>query len=176
MLRLLRLFFGLLVQAAFPHQNLLLENLALRQQLAVLKRRKPKPRIKAGDKLFWVLLRKFWPGWRQALVIVQPDTIIRWHRAGFKCYWKWISRSHRLAGRKPVSKELRELICRMMAENPTWGAPRIHGELKMLGLDISERSVLRWMRKAPRSPEPAQRWAAFRSKSLPCWPMTQPRL
>jgi len=84
-------------------------------------------------------------------------------RAGFKLYWTWLSRRRVHAGRKCISKELRELIFRMVAENSTWGAPRIHGELKMLGFDLSERTVLRWMRRAPRSPEPAKRWAAFLS-------------
>jgi transposase InsO family protein len=102
-----------------------------------------------------------WSGWKRALILVQPETVVRWHRAGFKLYWTWLSRHRKCAGRKCVNKELRELIFRMVAENPTWGAPRIHGELKMLGFDISERTVLRWMRKAPRDPEPAKRWAAF---------------
>jgi len=108
-------------------------------------------------------LRRFWPGWKQALVIVQPDTVIRWHRTGFRLYWKWLSREHPVVGRKPTSKELRELIFRMVAENRTWGAPRIHGELQMLGFEISERTVLRWMRKAPRDHEPAKGWATFLS-------------
>jgi len=109
------------------------------------------------------MLRRFWSGWKQALVIVQPETVVQWHRAGFKLYWKWISRKHVRVGRKPTSLEIRKLIFRMVAENRTWGAPRIHGELKMLGFDISERTVLRWMRKVPRDPEPAKRWAAFLS-------------
>ncbi len=83
------------------------------------------------------------------------------HRAGFELYWKWISRHRARAGRRCVSRELKELIFRMVAENSTWGAPRIHGELKMLGFDVSERTVLRWMRKAPRNPEPAKLWKAF---------------
>jgi hypothetical protein len=87
--------------------------------------------------------------------------VVRWHRAGFKLYWKWISRAHARAGRKPTPKALREIIFRMVVENNTWGAPRIHGELKMLGYKISERTVLRWMRKAPRNVEPARRWAVF---------------
>jgi len=95
------------------------------------------------------------------LVLVQPETVVRWHRIGFRLYWKWLSRHRSCAGRKCVSSELRELIFRMVAENRTWGAPRIHGELTMLGFDISERTVSRWMRKAPRDPEPAKRWAAF---------------
>ena len=163
MLRLLRLFFGLLVRIVFSRRRLLLENLALRQQLAVLKQRHPRPRIAAPDRLFWIVLSRHWTKWKRALLVVQPETVVRWHRAGFKLYWKWLSRKHAVVGRKPTSKELRELIFRMVADNPTWGAPRIHGELKMLGFNISERTVLRWMRKAPRYPEPAKRWAAFLS-------------
>ena len=97
----------------------------------------------------------------QASILVQAETVARWHRAGFKLYWTWLSRHQARAGRKCVSRELRELIFRMVAENGTWGASRIHGELKMLGFDISERTVLRWMQKVPRSPESAKRWAAF---------------
>jgi transposase InsO family protein len=108
-----------------------------------------------------VTLRRLWPGWNRALILVQPETVVRWHREGFKLFWTWLSRHRARVGRKCVGRELRELIFRMVVENSTWGAPRIHGELKMLGYDISERTVLRWMRKAPRSPEPAKRWAAF---------------
>jgi hypothetical protein len=107
--------------------------------------------------LFWLTLRRLWPGWKTALILVQPATVVRWHQAGFKLYWAWLSRHRNRVGRKCVSRELRELIFRMVADNPTWGAPRIHGELWMLGFDISERSVQRWMRKAPRNPEPAKR-------------------
>ena len=152
MSRTLRLFFGLVVRSVCSRRNLLLENLALRQQLAVLKERHPQSRFVAPGKLFWVMLRRLWPGWKGALILVQPETVVRWHRAGFKLYWTWLSQHRKRAGRKCVSIELRELIFRMVAENPTWGAPRIHGELKMLGFDISERTVLRWMRKAPRNP------------------------
>jgi hypothetical protein len=97
------------------------------------------------------------------LILVQQETVVRWHRAGFKLYWNWISRKRARVGRKSTSKQLRELIFRRVTENPTWRAPRIHGELMMLGFDISERTVLRWMRKAPRNPEPAKRWATFLS-------------
>ena len=123
--------------------------------------RHPQPRFSVSERLFWVMLWRFWRGWKRALILVQPETVVRWHRAGFKLYWTWLSRHRVQAGRKCVSRELRELIFRMVAENVTWGAPRIHGELKMLGFDISERTVSRWMRKAPRSPELAKRWAAF---------------
>src|ERR1700726_442537 len=91
------------------------------------------------------MLRRLWPGWKRALILVQPETVVRWHREGFRLYWAWISRRRAHAGRKCVSRELRELIFRVVAENPTWGAPRIHGELKMLGFEISERTVLNWM-------------------------------
>jgi hypothetical protein len=161
MLRLLRLLFDLLDRSSCSRRDLLLENLSLRQQLAVLKRRRPQPRFKASDRLFWVLLCLLWPGWKQALILVQPETVVRWHRSRFKLYWKWLSRHRSCAGRKCISKELRKLIFRLVAENRTWGPPRIHGELKMLDFDISERTVSRWMRKAPRSPEPAKRWAPF---------------
>src|SRR5450631_1559808 len=122
-----------------------------------------KPRFATSDKLFWVILRRLWPRWRQVLILVQPETVIRWHRAGFKLYWTWLSRHRASAGRECVSWELRDLIFRMVTDNSTWGAPRIHGELKMLGFDISERTVLRWMRKAPRDPKPAERWMTFLS-------------
>jgi putative transposase len=163
MLRPLGLLLVLVTRFSCSRRDLLLENLALRQQLITLNRKHSRPRVAISDKLFWVLLRRFWPGWKQALIFVQPETVVGWHRAGFKLYWEWLSRHRTRAGRKCVSIELRELIFRMVAENPTWGAPRIHGELRMLGFDISERTVLRWMRKAPRSPEPAKRWATFLS-------------
>ena len=146
MLHLLRLLLVVATRSFHSRRDLLLENLALRQQ---------RVRLTVADKWFWVMLRRLWPGWRQALVLVRPETVVRWHRAGFKLYWQGLSRHRSGAGRRCVSKELRQLIFRMVAENPTWGAPRIHGELKMLGFDISERTVLRWMRKAPRNPEPA---------------------
>ena len=161
MLSLLRFVFVLIVRFFRSRRELLMENLALRQQLAVLKRRRPQPRLAATDRLFWVILRRLWSGWKRALILVQPETVVRWHRAGFKMYWTWISRHKTRVGRKCVSGELQQLIFRMVAENSTWGAPRIHGELKMLGFDISERTVLRWMRRAPRGSEPAKRWAAF---------------
>jgi transposase InsO family protein len=163
MLRLFRLLSILFARFFRSRRSLLLENLALRQQLSALKRKQPQPRLAPSDKLFWVILRRLWPGWKQALILVRPETVVRWHRVGFKMYWTWLSRRRTRVGRKCVGLELRELIFRMVGENPTWGAPRIHGELKMLGFDVSERTVLRWMRKAPRNPEPANRWAAFLS-------------
>jgi putative transposase len=133
----------------------------LRQQLCAMARRRPQPRFSNGDRLLWVMLRGLWSGWRKALILVQPETVVRWHRAGFKLYWKWISRSKSCLSRRATSKQVREHIFWMVAENPTWGAPRIHGELKMLGFNISERTVLRWMHKAPRNLRAATRWAVF---------------
>jgi len=152
---------GTMLRVFRTRRNLLLENLVLRQQLTVFKRKRPRPRIAALDKLFWVLARRFWSGWKQALIVVTPDTVVRWHRAGFALYWRAISGARRVFGRKTISKEVRNLIFRMVKENPTWGAPRIHGELQMLGFDVSERTISRWMRRAPRNPEPAKRWLAF---------------
>ena len=152
---------GTMLRVFRTRRNLLLENLVLRQQLTVLKRKRPRPRIAALDKLFWVLARRFWSGWKQALIVVTPDTVVRWHRSGFALYWRVVSRARRVTGRRRISKEVRDLIFRMMIENPTWGAPRIHGEFLMLGVDISERTISRWMRRAPRDPEPAKRWLAF---------------
>src|ERR1022692_422044 len=161
MLHTIGLFGGSILRLFRARRYLLLENLVLRQQLSVLKRKRPRPRINLFDKLFWVLARRLWSDWKQALIIVTPDTVIRWHRAGFALYWRAISRARRVTGRKRISTEVRDLIFRMVVENPTWGAPRIHGELLMFEFDVSERTISRWMRRAPRDPEPAKRWLAF---------------
>jgi transposase InsO family protein len=161
MFDLLRLCFGLLVRLFRARERLLVENLALRQQVAVFKRTHRRPRLAALDKLFWVALRRFWSSWKNALIVVTPDTVIRWHRAGFQLYWRLLSRARKPLGRRPISKEIRELIFQMVAENPTWRAPRIHGEVVMLGFEVSERSVARWMRRTPRNPDSAQRWLTF---------------
>jgi hypothetical protein len=108
--------------------DLALENLALRQQLGVLKVKRPRPRLRTRDRFLWILLQRFWPKWQDALIIVKPETVIRWHREGFRRYWPWKSRWRR-GGRPPVDAELRDLIRRLANENPTWGAPRVHSEL-----------------------------------------------
>ena len=156
-----KLLIGTLHRVLRAKRSLLLENLALRQQLAVLKRKHPRPRLAIFDKVFWILARRLWSGWKQALIIVSPETVVRWHRSGFALYWRLITRTQRVIGRKRIAREVRDLIFRMVTENPTWGAPRIHGELLMLGFDISERTISRWMRRAPRNPELAKRWLAF---------------
>jgi hypothetical protein len=156
------LWFGAALRIFRNRQNLLLENLALRQQLVVLKRRHPKPKLSLLDKLFWVAARRFWACWKESIFLVMPETVVRWHRAGFRRYWTVLCPARKaVGGGKRISKEIRDLIFQMVVENPTWGAPRIHGELLMLGFDVSERTISRWMRRAPRNPESAKRWLSF---------------
>src|SRR5271170_3887950 len=161
MFSLLLLWIRALLRLFRSRGSLVLENLALRQQLTVLKRQHRRPRLGIFDKIFWVVARRLWSGWKHSLIIVTPETVVRWHRAGFRWYWRLISKARARVGRMPTSKGVRDLIFRMVTENPTWGAPRIHGELLMLGVDISERTISRWMRRAPRDPERAKRWLAF---------------
>ncbi len=114
------------------HAALVTENAALRHQLAVLERQaRGRPQLRPGDRLFWAWLSRLWPGWRDALVIVKPDTVLRWHRYGFRLYWRWKSRSRR-PGRSRIPRAVQGLIRQMCHANPTWGAPRIHGELLKL--------------------------------------------
>ena len=136
-----------------------LELLALRQQLAVLKRRRPRPPLSGLDRLFWIALQDIWARWRDALVIVKPETVIGWHRAGFRLYWRWRSRPH--GGRPRITEEIRVLIRRLAQENLDWGAPRIHGALRKLGFVVSERTVARYLRRIQRRGDPAKRWLAF---------------
>ena len=140
------------------HQALAIENLALRQQLAVLKYRHPRPRLTDADRLFWVVMSQVWVDWRESLHIVQPETVVRWHRQGFRYYWRWKSRRR---GRPRIDPEIRHLIRRMCRANPLWGAPRIHGELLKLGIDVSEAAVSKYMirRRGP----PSQTWRTFLS-------------
>jgi len=123
----LRHLLGWVVSAFRSREDLILENLALRQQLLALHAKRPRRRLTALHKLFWIALKTFWSGWTKPLVLVTPRTVVRWHRAGFRLYWTWVSRAGRVGGRSRVSKEVRALICRMATENPTWGAPRITG-------------------------------------------------
>jgi putative transposase len=140
------------------HRQLALENLALRQQIAVYKRTAPRPRLRTTDRLFWAGLARLWPGWRQALVIVSPDTVLRWQRRRFREYWTQLSRRP-TGGRPRIDTEIAALVRKMVAANPLWGAPRIHGELLKLGIDVAERTVSRLMPK--RRPEPSQTWRTF---------------
>jgi transposase InsO family protein len=139
------------------HATLVAENLALRQQLAILHQRLPRPRLKNRDRLFWVVLSKLWSGWQSVLVIVKPETVIRWHRQGFKYYWRWKSRSK--PGRPKIPRELRQLIRRISRENPLWGAPRIQDELRLLGHDLSTSTIAKYMDRSGRPP--SQTWRSF---------------
>src|SRR5882724_6415830 len=124
------------------HRQVALENLALRHQLAVYKKMVNRPKLLGSDRLFWVALSRVWAGWRQALVIVSPNTVLRWQRRRFCEHWTKLS-ARPNAGRPPVNAEIKALVTRMAAANPLWGAPRIHGELLRLGIDVSERTVSR---------------------------------
>ena len=145
-----------------PRHRLALEVAALRQQLAVFKRKQARPKLYSLDRLFWIELRRLWVDWAEALIIVKPDTVVAWHRAGFGLFWRWRSRFSR-PGRPKVCQEMRQLIRRMKADNPSWGAPRIHGELLRLGFEISEPTVSRYLRrlKDHRDEGKAKRWLAF---------------
>jgi len=105
-----------------------LEVLALRQQVAVLKRKRPRPRLNSWDRLFWTALRQCWSRWTEVLVLVKPDTVIGWHRAGFHIYWRW--RSRRLGGRPKITEEICVLIRQLAQENQDWGSPKIHGNFR----------------------------------------------
>src|SRR5215469_3055828 len=125
--------------------ELRLENVALRHQLAVLRRSAPKRlKINATDRLLWVWLQCLWDGWKTALTIVQPETVVAWHRKGFRWFWTWKVRRGR-SGRPSVPAEIRELIRTISRNNPRWGAPRIHGELLKLGIKITEPTVAKYM-------------------------------
>jgi len=133
------------------------ENLALRQQLAILQQKSKTPRLRRRDRIFWVLLSRMWANWRAALMIVQPDTVVRWHRQGFKLIWRCKSRGK--PGRPKIEAEIRRLIRRMSRENPLWGTPRIQSELTLLGHIVTESTVDRY-RIHPHKP-PSQTWRAF---------------
>ena len=147
-----------LISALQTQRALAVENLALRHQLLVLQRAARRPRLRATDRALWVLLSRFWSGWRESLTIIQPETVIRWHREGFRRYWRWKSRS-KLSGRPRVPREIRDLIRKMSEANPLWGAPRIHGELLKLGVEISQAAVSKYMARN-RKP-PSQSWRTF---------------
>jgi putative transposase len=134
------------------------ENLALRQQLAMYHYSAPKPKLRDGDRRFWILLARLWPGWRSALLVVSPATVVRWHRQGFRYYWRWKSRGH--AGRPPIDAVVRQLIRRLSRDNPLWGAPRIQAELHLLGHDLAESTVAKYMVRRRDQP-PSQTWKTF---------------
>lgn len=139
------------------------ENLALRQQLAALHHRSKRPRLRKRDRIFWAMLSRIWPNWRTVLLIVQPETVVRWHRKGFKLFWRWKSRSTGV-GRPKIEAEIRRLIRCMSRENTTWGVPRIQSELALLGHTVSEATVRKY-RIRHRKP-PSQTWRMFLDNHL----------
>ena len=147
-----------LISTLASHRKLALENLALRQQIVVLQCSVKRPCLKKSDRVFWVLLARIWKDWTKALILVKPDTVVRWHRTGFRLYWTWKSR-RKGHGRPAVPSEVRQLIRRMSRANPLWGAPRVHGELLKLGIEISQAAVSKYMVRRRKSPSPS--WRAF---------------
>ena len=158
MLDFLRLFLHVLAAPLRTQAQLEAEITLLRHQLNVLQRQaSTRPRLTAADRLLFVWLCRLFPSLRNAITIVQPDTVLRWHRSGFRLYWRWKSRSRSGGPRVPV--EVRSLIRRLGMENPLWGAPRIHGELLKLGIEVAQSTIAKYMAK--RRPGSGQTWKTF---------------
>ena len=147
-----------------PKFVLAMENLALRQQVAVFKQSVKRPKLRPRDRVFWKWMSILWPDWRSALLIVKPETVVRWHRQGFRLYWCWKSKAGK-PGRPAIAEEVVALIRRMCRENPTWGAPRIQSELKLLEHDVAESTVAKYMIR-DRKP-PSQTWRTFLENHVP---------
>ncbi len=139
---------------------LLLESIALRHQIAVLERSGTRrPCFRRWDRLFWILFSRWWPQWRDSLIIVQAETVLRWRRNGWSALWRYRTHGRWRGGRPRISREVHHMIVRMAGDNFLWGAPRIHGELLMLGFSVSEATVSRYM--PPRSRRPGPSWRTF---------------
>jgi len=159
MFEYLHLLLAVVRAALGSRSDLLAENLLLRQQLAVLTRPTRKhPRLRVRDRLFWTLACVVRRDWRRHLVLVRPETVVRWHRQGWRLFWRWKSRCR--PGRPRLSAEVRELIATMATANPGWGSERIVGELLKLGIVVSKRSVQQYRRRGPARP-PSQTWRTF---------------
>jgi hypothetical protein len=149
---------GTLLLLFQSRSRLQVEILALRQQLIVLRRTAPKRvRLRAVDRLFLVLLYRLWPGVVDSIAVIRPDTIVRWHRRGFRALWRWKSR--RRLGRPGIAKDVRALIREISSANPLWGAPRVHGELLKIGIEVSQSTVAKYMSRTRRPP--SQSWRTF---------------
>ena len=158
MLELVRIFLPALASLFRKRHDLAVENLLLRHQLQVALRSRPRPHLKTRDRVFWLAVRSLYPDWRRHLILVRPETALRWHRQGWRLYWRW--RSGLQLGRPRLSQEIRELIATMAIENPLWGTERIRGELLKLGVVVSSRSIRRYRRRRESRP-PSQRWRTF---------------
>ena len=158
MIELLRLLQATLAGALRSRQRLLLENMLLRQQLEVALCSQRRPRLRARDKLLWLVVRRLHRNWRRHLLVVRPETVLGWHRQGWRLFWRW--RSGRALGRPRLSREVRELMATMAGENPHLGTERIRGEFLKLGMVVSARSIRRYRRRGPARP-PRQSWRTF---------------
>src|SRR5947209_19476492 len=159
MLEYLLLLLSLARSAVRDREAVVAENLLLHHQLAVLTRpTRKRPRLRARDKLFWVVVRALRGDWRRHLAFVRPESVIRWHRQAWRLFWRWRSRGP--IGRPRLSAEVRELIAPMTRDNPRWGSERIRGELLKLGLVVSKRSIQRYRRRGPAQPL-SQTWRTF---------------
>jgi hypothetical protein len=168
MIGLLCLFLDLLAAPFKSKSRLEAENAVLRHQLIVLRRKvQGRLRLTDNDRWFFIQLYRWYPSILQALTIIRPETLVRWHRAGFRCYWRWKSRP--LGGRPQIKTDLRALIRQMSIENPLWGAPRIHGELLKLGFEVAQSSVAKYMvkRHGPPAKDGALSCAIMRQISPP---------
>ncbi|MCP3672103.1 MAG: transposase [Gammaproteobacteria bacterium] len=160
-----------LLMARFVHslfrsqRQLALENLALRQQVVMLRQSVKKPRPSVADKLFWLIFSRYMNGWRKMLHGLHPDTVVRWHRQGFRLYWRWKSRGQK-PGRSAIDPAIRKLIREMQVANIGRGAPRIHGELLKLGIDISQATVSKYM--VHQQKPPSQTWRTFLENHADC--------
>ena len=159
MIRWLTLALHLAVAGLKSRRSMLLEMLALRHQLLVLSRSSKRPRLTPLDRVLWAWLSQAWGGWKSRLCLVQPSTVLQWHRAGFRLFWRWKSGPHK-SGRKTIAPDTLRLIGQMSRANPLWGAPRIHGELLKLGLAVAQRTVAKYMIPHVRRP-PSQNWTTF---------------
>src|SRR5215472_7331958 len=158
MLELVRLLLATLVAAVRHRQRLVVENLLLRQQLQVALRSQRRPRLRARDKFFWLLVRRLYQDWRRHLLLVRPETVLGLHRRGWRLFWHW--RSHHPLRRPRLTPEVRSLIATMARENRHWGTERIRGELLKVGTAVSARSLRRYRRRGPARP-PSQSWRTF---------------
>src|ERR1700730_454776 len=164
MIALIRFVLAVLASPFKSKLRLEAENAVLRHQLIVLRRR-PHGRVRLTnhDRLFFIQLYRWFPEILKVLTIIRPETLVRWHRLGFRCYWRWKSRPR--GGRPQIETDLRGLIRRMSIENPLWGAPRIHGELLKLGFEVAQSSVAKYMVK--RRGPPSQGWRTFLRNHAP---------
>ena len=163
-MRLITALWRALRAAVADRAALVTAHLALQHQVLVLQRSVKRPKLRPLDRLFWVCLSHVWPAWRSVVKIVQPDTVLKWHQQGFKLYWRWLSKP-RQGGRPPIEKDIIAWIRRMARDNPSWGAPRMQSELRLLGYTVSQATVAKYMPKI-RKP-PSQTWRTFLANHVP---------